>query len=327
MQLIWPGALAAQAVYVAAKLQIADLLGDETMTADELARLSESDSAALYRTLRALTSLGVFEEPTPRSFRNSELSNAMRSDAPGSARPWPLFLISPFNWKLWGNLEETVRTGEAAAERVYGKPFWEYLAEHPEDAAIFNAAMTSRSDALSAAVVASYDFSRFATIVDVGGGRGRLLQGILAACPESRGVLFDLAQTVADTTFLQEQLAEGRAQIVSGSFMESVPAGGDAYILSGIINDWNDRDARTILRNCRRAIAPSGRLLLVTSVQKPSTAPADRGSFMDIYMMLYGGRDRSEEELRLLLREAGFAVVRLIPTPTLNVIVECEPSV
>jgi O-methyltransferase domain len=267
----------------------------------------------------------VFQEPVAGKFENSELSNTLRSDVPGSVRPWAIFLSAPFNWKLWGSLEDTIRTGDAAAARVYGKPFWEYLAENPADAAVFNAAMSSRSEIVGAAVIGAYDFSRFSKVVDVGGGHGRFLNSILSTVPSLHGVLYDLPEVVADAVFLESDVASGRAKTVGGSFLQNVPAGGDAYILSGVINDWNDDDALTILRNCRKAISNNGRLLLATSIAKPSTAPADRGNFMDVYMMLYGGRDRSEEDFRSLLSDAGFSLLRVIPTSTLTFVIEAEP--
>jgi hypothetical protein len=325
MQLIWPGAMSAQAVYVAAKLAIADKLVDGPRTIDELATATKTHGPSLHRLLRALTSLSVFQEPVAGKFENSELSNTLRSDVPGSVRPWAIFLSAPFNWKLWGSLEDTIRTGDAAAARVYGKPFWEYLAENPADAAVFNAAMSSRSEIVGAAVIGAYDFSRFSKVVDVGGGHGRLLHSILSTVPSLHGVLYDLPEVVADAVFLESDVASGRAKTVGGSFLQNVPAGGDAYILSGVINDWNDDDALTILRNCRKAISNNGRLLLATSIAKPSTAPADRGNFMDVYMMLYGGRDRSEEDFRSLLSDAGFSLLRVIPTSTLTFIIEAEP--
>jgi hypothetical protein len=325
MQLIWPGAMAAQAIYVAAKLGIADLLNQGPRTIDELAGRTKTHAPSLHRMLRALTSLGVFSETGPGKFQNTVLSETLRNNLPGSVRAWPIFLGAPFNWKLWGSLEETVRTGEAASERVYGKPFWSHLAENPDDAAVFNAAMSSRSEMLGAAVVAAFDFSRFRKIVDVGGGHGRLLHSILSTAPSLQGILYDLPEVVANATFVAPDVAEGRAEIVGGSFLESVPSGADSYILSGVIHDWSDADALRLLKNCRQAIAKDGRLLLATAIAKDATSQADSRNFMDVYMMLYGGRERSESDLRALLQTAGFSVLRIVPTATPTCIVESEP--
>jgi hypothetical protein len=324
MQLIWPGALAAQAIYTAAKLQIADLLAEKQKTVEELAPATGSDSRSLRRLLRALTSLGVFEETIAGMFRNTPLSDTLRRDAPGSMGAWALFLFAPFNWKLWGNLEETVRTGTPAAPRVYGKSFWEYLAENPADAAVFNGAMSAGSQMGASAIVAAYDFSEFEKIVDVGGGHGMLLHAILSAAPQLKGVLYDLPEVVANADILRSGEVAGRAEILGGSFFDEVPAA-DAYILQGILHDWNDTDAVSILKNCRRSITANGKLLISTSILKSSGEP-DRGNFMDIYMMLYGGRERTEAELRDLLADSGFSLKRVIPTPFPAFILESEPA-
>src|SRR5262245_2733565 len=326
MQLIWPGEMAAQAIYVAANFGIADKLVDGLRTIDELLTPTSPHRISLLLLLRACTSMCDFRGPVSGKFENTELSNTLRSDVSGSVRPWAIFLSSPFNWKLWESLEDTIRTGEAAAQRVYGKPFWEYLAENPANAAVFNAAMSSRSEIVGAAIVAAYDFSQFSKIVDVGGGQGRLLHSILASAPSVQGILYDLPEVVANAVFLESDVATGRAKVVGGSFLENVPAGADGHILSGVINDWNDNDALKILRNCRQAISNNGRLLLATSIAKPPTAPADRGNFMDVYMMLYGGRDRAEADFRSLLNDSGFSLLRVIPTPTLTFIIESEPA-
>lgn len=324
MQLIWPGALASQAVYTAAKLQIADLLAEKQRSVEELAQATASDSRSLHRLLRALTSLGVFEETSSGMFRNTPLSDALRRDAPGSMGAWALFLFAPFNWKLWGNLEETVRTGTPAAPRVYGKSFWEHLAENPADAAAFNGAMSAGSQMGASAIVSAYDFSAFKKIVDVGGGHGMLLHAILSAAPQLKGVLYDLPEVVANADILRSGEAAGRAEILGGSFFDAVPPA-DAYILQGIIHDWNDTDALAILKNCRRSITAGGKLLISTSILKSSGEP-DRGNFMDIYMMLYGGRERTEKEFSALLADSGFSLKRVIPTPFPAFILESEPA-
>jgi SAM-dependent methyltransferase len=323
MQLIWPGAMAAQAIYAAAKLQIADLVAERPRTVEELARAAGCDGRSLHRLLGALRSLGVFEEASDGMVRNTPLSDALRHNVSGSMGAWALFLSAPFNWKLWGNLEETVRTGTPAAARVYGRSFWEYLAQNPADAAVFNNAMSAGSQMSASAVVSGYDFSQFKSIVDVGGGHGELLHGILSAAPQLKGVLFDLPEVVANADILRNTAVAARAEIVGGSFFDRVPPA-DAYILHGVIHDWNDTDAVAILKSCRRAITPGGKLLIATSVLNASGEP-DRGSFMDIYMMLYGGCERTEDEFRAILAESGFLLKRVITTSRQWFIVEGEP--
>ena len=323
MQLIWPGAMAAQAIYTAAKLRIAELLVEKPRTVQDLARVMAVDPRSLHRLLRALTSLGIFEEASSGTFRNTALSDTLRHDIPGSTGAWALVLGAPFNWKLWGGLEDAVRTGSPASYRVFGKSFWEHLAENPGDAAVFNGAMSAGSQMIAADIVKAYDFSVFQKIVDVGGGHGELLHAILAAAPQLRGVLYDLPEVVADASVLQSGDVAGRVEIVGGSFFDGVPPA-DAYMLKGIIHDWNDIDAVKVLKNCRRSIAVGGKLLISTSLLKSSTEP-DRGNFMDIYMMLLGGRERTEDEFRVILAESGFSLKQVIPMSHQSVILECEP--
>src|SRR5262249_23769168 len=170
MQLIWPGAMGAQAIYAAAKLRIAELLVEKSRTVQDIAQLLAVDSRSLHRLLRALASVGIFEETGSGTFRNTPLSETLRRDIPGSTGAWALFLGAPFNWRLWGDLEEAVRTGRPASYRVFGKSFWEHLGENAEDAAVFNNAMSAGSQMVAADIVKTYNFSVFQKIVEVGGG-------------------------------------------------------------------------------------------------------------------------------------------------------------
>jgi len=324
MQYIFPGGIAAQAIYTATKLRIAEVLAEKQKTAEELAQATGCDGRSLYRLLCALTSLGIFEKTSTGAFGNSPLSDLLRRDISGSMGAWTLFLAAPFNWKLWGNLEETVRFGTPAAGRVYGKSFWEYLAENPADAEVFNGAMSAGSQMSASAIVSGYDFSVFKKIVDVGGGHGTLLYAILSSAPQVAGILYDLPEVVANADILRSGALAGRVEIIGGSFFDGVPPA-DAYILQGVIHDWDDSDAIAILKNCRRSISGGGKLLICTSILK-STGEPDRRSFMDIYMMLYGGRERTEEELRAILAESGFSLKRVIPTSMQAFILESEPA-
>lgn len=324
MQYVFPGGIAAQAIYTATKLRIADLLAEKQSTAEELAQATACDSRSLYRMLCALTSLGIFEKTSTGAFRNSPISDTLRRDISGSMGAWALFLAAPFNWKLWGNLEETVRTGTPAAGRVYGKSFWQHLAENPADAEVFNGAMSAGSQFSASAIVSAYDFSQFKRVVDVGGGHGTLLHAILLSAPQVTGVLYDLPEVVANANILRSNAVAGRLEIIGGSFFDCVPPA-DAYILQGVIHDWNDTDCVAILKNCRRSISAGGKLLISTSVLK-STGEPDRGSFMDIYMMLYGGRERTEAELSAILAESGFSLKHVIATSIPAFILESEPA-
>jgi O-methyltransferase domain/Dimerisation domain len=310
MRLLWPGAIAVQAVHVAAKLGIADLVAEGPQTVEALAQATHTHGPSLGRLLRALTSLGIFGEDTAGRYRQSPLSDALRTDHPESVRRSAMMLGAGFVWRPSGELDATIRTGHPAFEQVYGAQFFEYLAEHPGDAVIFNAAMSSLP-AYITAIVDAYDFSRFERVVDIGGGHGALLIGILSAHPRVRGVLHDLPGVVAGAS-IPPALAD-RLEIVAGDFFEAVPAGADAYVLKGIIHDWNDESGVKILKNCRRAIRPDGRLFILDTVLTPSSDPA--GALMDVLMMvLTGGRERTESEFRSLLGEAGFSLEKVMPT-------------
>jgi hypothetical protein len=318
MQLLWPGAIAVQAVHVAAKLALADLLAGGPKTVAELAEATKTDGVSLGRLLRALLSLGIFTEEAPGRYGQTALSDTLRSDHPESIRRWAMMLGARFVWEPCSELHETIRTGRPAFELVYRAPFFKYLAEHPDDAAVFNAAMSS-VPAYIAAFVEAYDFSRFERIVDVGGGHGAKLLAILSANPRVRGTLYDLPAVVAGALAVQRGAVGDRCEIVGGDFFDGVPAGADAYLLSGIIHDWDDEAAAKILRNCRRAIRPDGRLLLVETVLTPSSDPSS--ALMDVLMMvLTGGRERTEEEFGSLLRDAGFSLTRVIPTPGASIL-------
>jgi SAM-dependent methyltransferase len=215
-----------------------------------------------------------------------------------------------------------VRTGEPAFERVFGQSFFEYLAAHPDDAALFNRVMTQGVAWTSPALLKAYDFSRFEKLIDVGGGQGALLRDILAATPALQGVLFDLPQAVASAGEILRGEIAARAQIVGGSFFDHVPEGADAYILKGVIHDWADADAVRILANVRRAIRADGTLLLVESMVDPTGRPSNFG---DLLMLVIGGRDRSESDFRRVLGSAGFALTRVIATEASSII-ECHAA-
>ena len=320
MEYLWPGVIAAQAIYVAARLRVPDLLASGAKTAAELAAECGADAGALERLLRALATLEMFA-PTPDGrFRNTPLTELLRSDHPQRLRDGALLLPAAFLWRPLGELYESVRTGEPAFQKVFGQRFFEYLAAHPAEAAVFNAAMTQGIAWTSSALLAAYDFSRFERLVDVGGGEGALLRDILAATPRLRGVLFDLPAVVARAGGILTGEIAARCEITGGDFFDSVPAGAEAYLLKGVLHDWPDDDAARILRNVRRAIRPDGTLLLIETVDS-DTRPAGLG---DLLMLVIGGRDRREADFRALAAATGFALTRIIRTEASSVI-ECNP--
>ncbi|HYN85642.1 MAG TPA: methyltransferase [Pyrinomonadaceae bacterium] len=316
----------AKAIYVAARLGVADLLTDGPKTADELAAATAAHAPTLRRLMRALAGVGVFTEDEGGRYGASPLTQFMRRGA-GSMRGMVLHLGETASWLAWDELLGSVRTGEQGFKRAHGVEVFPYYAAHPESNEPFNEAMVELSGVVAAAVVEAYDFSRFGKIVDVGGGHGGLLTAILRANPDARGVVFDQPEIVAGARELigREGLTE-RCETEGGDFFEGVTGGGDAYVMKWIIHDWDDERALTILRNVRRAIPPQGRLLLCEQVVPEGGGPSP-AKMMDLQMLVMtGGRERTETEYRELLKKAGFELTRVVETKSLVSIVEAVPA-
>jgi SAM-dependent methyltransferase len=233
---------------------------------------------------------------------------------------------SEFVWKPWGVLYDSVRTGQPAFDQVHGAPAFEYLVAHSDDAAIFNGAMTSLSSWLCGMLVKAYDFARFDRIVDLGGGHGGLLRAILSANSKLHGVLADTPSVVADAVSLREAAIAGRCEIVAVDFFHSVPEGADGYVMKNVIHDWNDDDALKILKNCRRAIRPDGKLLVCEAALKSSNQPDPARSFDLNMLVMLRGRERTVAEYRALLADAGFSLTRVIHIDSPISIIESQPS-
>jgi hypothetical protein len=309
-----------QAIHVAATLGLADLLARGARASDELAEATGTHAGSLYRLLRALASVGVLRE-LDRRFELTPLGEPLRSDVPDSIAGWAAFIGRPYHWQAWAELLHSVRTGENAFQHVHGTDVWTYRAARPEESAIFDRAMTSLSRQSNEAVLAAYDFDQFKTLVDVGGGNGALLAAVLAGHPKLRGVLFDQPHVVSGAqTILESAGVADRCLIISGSFFDSVPDGGDGYILSRVIHDWEDEESVRILRNVRRAIAEDGRLVLIERVLGPPNEGRD-AKFRDLLMLVSpGGRERTREEYADLLQQSGFALARIFDTDDYSVI-------
>ena len=313
------GSLVTQLIHVAARLGIADLLGDEPRTADELAKAVGAHPHALYRVLRALASLGIFAERKDGRFVLTPLAEPLRSDAPASLRGSAILYGEPWWWGPCGQLLRSVLTNQAGFDHFHGADLFKYLEEHPDAAHLFNDHQTNMTRQDAATVITAYDFSGLETIVDVGGGYGTLLAGVLKAHPPARGILFEQESVIeAARTRIQAEGVEDRCQLVVGDFFQSVPGGGDAYILKDVIHDWEDDRAVKILRNCRRAITTrrdtAARILLIEKVIPPGNA-AFTGKLTDITMLLMtGGHERTREEYRRLLETAGLQMTRAVET-------------
>ncbi|HEX8177061.1 MAG TPA: methyltransferase [Pyrinomonadaceae bacterium] len=310
-------------VYIAAKLGLADLLKDGAKTVEELAKATDTHTPSLYRVLRALTGAGVVAEDEEKRFALTPLGATLRSDVPFSLRALATSELGEVHYPSWGGLLHTVKTGERAFDHVFGTDCWDYFAKHPEYAKIFNQSMTEVTRVVEPAVTRAYDFSGFAKIVDVGGGHGGMLTSILKKSPQSKGVILDAPQVVAGAKERIE--AEGlteRCEAVGGNFFESVPEGGDAYIMKHIIHDWEDKEAVAILKNCRKAIKEGGKVILIESVVPAGNEPS-LAKFGDLVMMLIpGGRERTAEEFGALFEAAGFRLERIIPTESPMCVIE-----
>ena len=307
---IYAGYAVSRALHAVADLGVADALDDSPRSATDLARSVDANPDALDRALRILSSYGVFE-PVGDGYRHSPASRLLRSDHPGSARALARMFGLSMNWSTYGAMEHTMRTGRPASEKTLPEGFWGYFSKHPEESAIFNEAMAAKARAQVPAVVAAYDFSRFRRIGDIGGGRGHLLQAVLRAAPQAKGVLFDLPHVVADAASSRSD----RLTLQAGDFFKDALPECDAYVLMEVIHDWADPESEAILRSIRRA-APVGAVLLLIEEIIPTDPGPHWSKLLDLHMLtLLGGRQRTLHQYERLLRTAGFAPKREIATP------------
>jgi ubiquinone/menaquinone biosynthesis C-methylase UbiE len=320
-QMIMSGCLT-HSICVAAELGVADALNDGPRTASELARAVGANPDALYRILRALAATGIFRETQEGRFEHSGLSECLRSDIAGSMRAWARMVGADWNRRVMSEMLHSARTGEPVVERALGTPLWEYFAQHKEHADIFNDSMTSFSSTEIDAVMGSYDFSGIQKLVDIGGGLGSLLATILKAYPHMQGVLADAPSVIDSARREIDKYGLGdRCELVGIDFFESVPAGGDAYMMKHIIHDWDDEHSLRILKNCHAVMQRGARLLVVDSIIAPGNEPSV-GKTLDLFMLLIGGRERTEAEFRTLFERAGFELTRIVPTSSPVAVVE-----
>jgi hypothetical protein len=315
--------LMVQALSVAARLGMADLVRDRPKGADELASASGAHAPTLYRLLRALTGLGIFTQDEQERFGLTPLGRTLCS-GPGSTRERAAFVGEPWVWNAWASLYDGVMTGESPFQHRHGLSLFEYLERNPEASASFHRNLSRQSELQIPFILAAYDFSGLRKLVDVGGGHGSLLTAILAANPTLRGVLYDLPEVAAEAKRLVSASGTTKGvEFVGGSFFESVPAGGDCYLLKLVIHDWDDERALRILRNVRAAIRDRGKLLLVEFVMPPGDA-FHHAKFMDLSILVLteSGRERTEAEYRDLCAAAGFTFARRVETASPLSIIE-----
>ncbi len=317
-----------RALALVTKLNVADLLKDGPRPFGKLAKATGTDARALNRVMRLMTSAGVFEEREGGNFALTALGEYLRTGVPGSMRASVMLFAGEGIQESWKELEYCVRTGEPAFRRISPTAdAFTAMAQNPEMAAAFDEAMSTFAPLTAAAVAASYDFSAFGALVDVGGGNGAILIGILKASPNLRGIVFDRPQAAESA---KKRIAaaglESRCEAVGGDFFKSVPSGVDAYLLKHVIHDWNDERAVAILKNCHRAMNPNSKLLIVEGVYPPRIDQSDlaRGAAANDVNMLVctGGRQRSEAEFRSLYDAAGFKLTRIVPTPARVCVIE-----
>ena len=321
------GLILHQTLYAAARLGVADCVEGGWRSAADLARQLEVNEDALYRILRLLASQGVFEENHTRCFRNNDVSNFLRTGVPGSVRSLFLYWGSDFYYPSFGQIMHSIKTGESSRTMLSGANGFEHLRRDPEQARIFDDAMTNMSQIVGPAIAAAYDFGAWGSLMDVGGGNGILLSHILRAHPGLRGVLADQEHVVArarEHGYLGGDLA-AHTTMEPCNFFEHVPPGCKAYLMKSVIHDWDDDQARIILANCRKAIPPDGALLLVEWDLVGVNVPSN-GKFIDIVMLiLTGGRERSVDEYRDLLATTGFRLNRVVPTAAQFAVIEAFP--
>ncbi|MCB1321183.1 MAG: hypothetical protein KDK34_13070 [Leptospiraceae bacterium] len=311
----------AQSLRVAVKLGIADYLKENSLSAESLAEKAQVQSEPLYRVLRALSSAGLFEEDRQGNFSLTESGQLLREDHPRTQRNFILMITGGF-YRAWENLEYAVRTGNPAFDETYGMPAFDYLAKHPEEAKLFDAAMTGIHGAETQPMIEAYDFSVFGTIADIGGGNGSTLSGILNHYPQPKGILFDLPH-VSDRSkvYLADKGLGNRVEVHGGDFFKFIPQGADAYLFRHILHDWSDEDACQILKVCRKSMKPDSKVLIVETVIPEGNGPCF-GKWLDLMMLVIGGKERSGKQYQTLLESAGLRLNNIIPTDAEISIVE-----
>lgn len=314
-------------IHAVTELHIADLVSAGTHDVDALAAEAKVDADVLFRVLRALASFGVFVETDDRCFDLTEQARFLCDDPNGTLRDFVIYFGSDWRRRTWDQLPETLRSGDPCFNLAFGEPVFDHLQKHRDRAAVYNKVQSSNSAILTPQIAAAYDYSQFSTLMDVGGGHGYLLAEILKATPGLNGILFDMpGVSKEDQNLLEREGVTDRCRIAEGSFFDGVPGGADAIILKSIIHDWNDENATRILRHCREALEPGGKIL-VCEVLLPGKNKPGVTKLLDIEMLaISGGRERTEPEFRQLLRGAGLNLENIYPTRAGSSILESTVS-
>ncbi|HEY5833422.1 methyltransferase [Streptomyces sp.] len=315
-----------RAVYAGTALGLPDLVAGGPKTATELAELTGSDPRALARLLRALAGVGLFRADEQGRYAATDLGDTLRAEVPGSLASFVLMELGEAHHSAWGEIVHAVQSGQPAFDKAVGKKIWEFFETTPVMAAHLGKAMGGLTAMVAEAVLDVYDFSPYRKIVDVGGGEGAFLGSILASHPAGRGVVFDLPPTVdkGRPAIAGAGLAD-RCELVGGDFFQSVPDGGDLYLMKWVLHDWNDESCVEILTNCRKAMRDDARLLVVETIV-PDGDDFSPSKIIDLNMMvLTTGQERTAGEFRALLSAAGFTVTRMLPTQSPSSVIEAAP--
>ncbi|MFC9914439.1 methyltransferase [Streptomyces sp. NPDC059862] len=318
------GSMVTQAVYVAAKLGIAETLADGPLQPAQIAKQVDADEDAVARLLRLLASQQIFEQQPDGTYSLTPMADALRTDHPMSMRDIALLMGHPIHWEDWGHLLEAVVTGEPSLPKLRGMGAFEYLAQNAEYGEVFMKGMGAMSETETGPIIAAYDFSGFNTVVDFCGGRGGLIAGILQQSPNISGILSDpRVDENGAAEFLAEQGVAGRCTVVSGDLFAPVVPGGDAYVLKHIVHDWPEEQALQILRNVRAAMEPGGKLLLIEMVPPEAGNDPHSGKLVDMWLMLLvGGKERTASQYADLVARAGFKLERVVETAAAVSVVE-----
>jgi hypothetical protein len=322
---ILTSAALSRAVSTIAELGVADQIqAGHPQPIEHLASATKTHQTSLYRILRFMAGYGLFQETKTRHFDHTQLSAALRSDAPGSYRASAQLFHHLF--AAWDGLHHSIQTGEPGFNKVFGAAVFEYVPSHPELGPIFDAGMTSMNYYETGAMLDAYDFTGINVLADVGGGNGSLILAVLERYPNMRGILFDLGYVTgrAKENLKAADLAD-RCKVMEGSFFEGIPGGADAYLLRHIIHDWTDEQSIQILGNCRKVIPANGKLLIADSVVPAGNAPSPSKD-MDIIMLTFpGGQERTEAQFRSLLKASGFELKSVTPTTSMISVLEGKP--
>lgn len=316
------GPWVAQMLAVVTKLGIPDLLKEEAKTASQLASATNTSQDALYRTLRALSTVDIVTLDKDGKFSLTDSGHLLRTDVEGSLASMAIMNCDNSHWLPWSKADQAVKTGKPVARDVFGSSFWDYLNSNEEEHQNFNLAMTQTTSGITKFILDSFDFSDYSTVVDVGGGQGALIQSVIRAYPDLKGILFDLP-SVIDEAQIPAELSD-RLTCEKGSFLDTAPGGGDIYILKHIIHDWSDQYCQMILKNIRNQMNSNGRVLILDMMIEDNLAQFT--SWLDLNMMIIlGGKERTEKEFSDLYTSAGFELEKVISTSSLLKIVVGKP--